>query len=68
MQSKHFNQRAREIAPHLCDTSDEELKFQYKDSRRNLANFIADKDEDTLFRFFRGKNIIAKKTIQYLSQ
>ena len=47
LQSKHFIQKARDLAPYLCDTSDEELKFQYRDSLRNLENFIEDKDEDT---------------------
>ena len=44
LESKHFIQKARDLAPHLRDTSDEELKFQYLDSLRNLKNFIEDKD------------------------
>ena len=28
LESKHFIQKARDLAPHLCDTSDEELKFK----------------------------------------
>ena len=43
LQSKHFIQKARDLAPHLCDTSDEELKFQYLDSLRNLKNYIDEK-------------------------
>ena len=41
LQSKHFIIHS---APHLFDASDEELKFQYLDSLRNLKNFIEDKD------------------------
>ena len=48
---------------HLCDTSEDELNFQYLDSLRNLENFIADKDEDTLFRFFRRNNSIEDYTV-----
>ena len=44
LQSKHYIQKARDLAPHLCDTSDEELKFQYLDSMKNHENFIEDKD------------------------